>query len=258
MENMKFYTILMLLATCSSVVLAASRLKKERTQLPSFVKVCHRNDPNLDMCARQSLLALKDLFSYGIPELFIPPIAPLVVPEIKMYQDSGAIYLHSTFKNITINNLANFTLNELHIDPEKMRLSLLMSIPNVTMDGKYAMSAKIMMMPLGGEGDFRANFTDVELDTVITAERYEKDDRVFGKVKDVKVQYTLGKAQLHLSNLFNGDEALGERMNTFLNENFNSLSDELRPLLESSISDIVRASAVKIFDTYSFDDLLPE
>ncbi|XP_011192233.2 protein takeout [Zeugodacus cucurbitae] len=251
-------TILTLLTAFSGVVLTGSIVEQERTQLPSFVKICRRSDPNLDMCARNSLLAMKDLLHYGIPELFIPPITPLVVPEIKMDQDSGAIYLHSTFKNITVNGLGDFTLNELHINPQKMRLTLMMSVPNVTMHAKYVMKGKIMMMPLMGEGDFKANFSNVELNTVITAEQYNKNGSTYAKVKDVKVKYTLGKAELHLSNLFNGDQALGDRMNTFVNENWDSLSNELRPLMETSISDIVRASTEKIFDTYSFDDLLPE
>ncbi|CAD6992042.1 unnamed protein product [Ceratitis capitata] len=171
---MKFYYILILLTASVGAVSAGPVSKKERPQLPSFVKVCRRNDPNLDMCARQSLLAMKDLFHYGIPELFIPPITPLVIPEIKMDQDSGAIYLHSTFKNITVNGLANYTINELHINPKKMRLTLVMSVPKVAMDAKYVMKGKIMMMPLMGNGDFKANFSDVELSTLITAERYIK------------------------------------------------------------------------------------
>lgn len=93
---------------------------------------------------------------------------------------------------------------------------------------------------------------------MITAERYTKNERLYAKVKDVKVKYTLGKAELYLSNLFNGDQALGERMNTFVNENWDSLLNELRPLMETSMSDIVRVSTEKIFDTYSFDELLPE
>ncbi|XP_036332333.1 circadian clock-controlled protein daywake [Rhagoletis pomonella] len=255
--NLLFKAFLLLAIYCSAS-LAGPNFKKERVKLPSFVKICRRNDPNLDVCARKSLLALKDFLSYGIPELFIPPITPLVVPEIRMDQDSGAVYLHSIFKNITVNGLDDFTLNELHIDPEKMRFTLGMGVPKIAMDAKYVLKGKIMMMPLMGEGDFKANFTDVELNTLITAERYKKHGRVFAKVKDVKVEYTLGKTELHFSNLFNGDEALGERMNMFLNENWDSLSDELRPLMERSIAELVRASTVKIFDTYSFDDLLPE
>ncbi|XP_039953710.1 circadian clock-controlled protein daywake [Bactrocera tryoni] len=257
-SKMQLCIFLMLLTTYSGVVMAGPSVEKERAQLPSFVKICRRSDPNLDVCARNSLLGMRELLHYGIPELFIPPITPLVVPEIRMDQDSGAIYLHSTFKDITVNGLANFTLNELHINPQKMRMTLMMSVPNVTMNAKYKMQGKIMMMPLMGEGDFKANFSNVELSTVINAERYTRKERLYAKVKDVTVKYKLGKADLHLSNLFNGDHALGERMNTFVNENWDSLSSELRPLLETSISDIVRASAEKIFDTYSFDELLPE
>ncbi|XP_067614030.1 protein takeout [Eurosta solidaginis] len=255
---MKLHNFVIILAIYCGVVLAGPIVKKERAKMPSFVKTCLRSDPNLDMCARKSLLALKGHLKYGIPELYIPPLTPLVVPEVKMDQDSGAIYLHSIFKDITVNGLDDFKINELHIDPEKMTVKMSLSLPKVRMVAKYAMDGKIMMMPLVGEGDFKANLTNVELDTLITAVHYKRHDRLYAKVKDVNIKYTLGDVKVHLSNLFNGDKALGDRMNAFLNENWNSLSNELSPLMEDAIANIVRSSAVKLFDTYSIDDLLPE
>lgn len=99
---------------------------------------------------------------------------------------------------------------------------------------------------------------DVELNTVIVAERYKRNGRVYIKVKDIKTKYILGKTKLHLANLFNGDNALGVRMNTFLNENWESLSEEVRPLMENAMAEIVRSSADRLFKTYSFDELMPE
>lgn len=99
---------------------------------------------------------------------------------------------------------------------------------------------------------------DVTLSAVITGERQKKNGLTYLKVKDINVNYDVGRVKLNLKNLFNGDNALGERMNAFLNENWDSLSEELRPLLEKALSKVIRTSTDKLFKTYSYDDLLPE
>ncbi|XP_037946301.1 protein takeout [Teleopsis dalmanni] len=254
----KGHFTLLLLLVLQQLVFAVPYYDKMYTKLPSFIKVCHRSDPQLNMCARNSLNDLKERFIVGIPELFIPPIEPLVIPEVKMDQDSGAIYLHSTFKNVKITGLSNFTLNDITIEPKKLKFSLSTSFLKLSLNSLYIMKGKIMMMPLVGQGGCQANLTDVELKTVIIGQKYKKNGVTYIKVKDINLKYELGKAEMHLENLFNGDNALGERMNSFLNENWESLSDEVRPLLENAMIEVIRSSTDKIFDAYSYDDLLPE
>lgn len=94
--------------------------------------------------------------------------------------------------------------------------------------------------------------------TVISGERQKKNNRNYLNVKDIKVNYDVGRVKIHLNNLFNGDNALGERMNEFLNENWDALSEELRPLLEKALSRVVRSSTDKLFRAYSYDELLPK
>lgn len=93
--------------------------------------------------------------------------------------------------------------------------------------------------------------------TEMIGEEYKKDGATHLKIKDIKVKYELADVHMQLDNLFNGDKALGKRMNDFLNENWRSLSDEVRPLMIKALVDILRASVDKLFDAFSYDDLLP-
>ncbi|XP_061392806.1 protein takeout [Musca vetustissima] len=233
--------------------------KRERSiKLPSFLKICHRSDPQLNKCARNALYSLKDRLEYGIPELYIPAMEPLVIPEIKMNQDTGAVYIKSSYKNVEIYGMSRFAVKSLHIDANKMKFTTTMLFPNLTMHADYEIDGKIMMMPMTGSGRCNANFTDVTMTTVILGERQKKNGRTYFNVKDITVNYNVGKVQIHLNNLFNGDNALGERMNAFLNENWDSLSEELRPLLEKAFSRVIRSSTDKLFKAYSYDELLPK
>lgn len=95
------------------------------------------------------------------------------------------------------------------------------------------------------------------LKTIVLGEREKKQGRNYLKIKDIKVDYDVGKVKLNLNDLFNGDHNMGERMNSFLNENWDSLAEELKPLLEKSLTEVVQSSTGNLFKTYSYDDLLP-
>lgn len=88
----------------------------------------------------------------GMPELYIPPMEPLTVPEIKMDQDSGAIYLHSTYKNVKIKGISKHKLNDLRIEPKQLKFTVSLTFPKLYLESEYNIKGKIMMMPLLGDG----------------------------------------------------------------------------------------------------------
>lgn len=94
--------------------------------------------------------------------------------------------------------------------------------------------------------------------TELFGQEYKKNGENYLKIIDMKIKYDLSNVHIQLNNLFNGDKALGQRMNDFLNENWKSLAEEVRPLMNKALVDILRASIDKIFDSFSYDDLLPK
>lgn len=84
------------------------------------------------------------------------------------------------------------------------------------------------------------------------------DNEEFLKVHKIFVEFNIGNASVELDNLFNGDEMLGQAMNTFLNENWREVTAELRPALSSTIESILRGIAGRLFDTYPLRFILPD
>ncbi|XP_062122916.1 protein takeout [Drosophila sulfurigaster albostrigata] len=241
------------------LVLLASQMQAapKGKSLPAFLKVCYRDSPDLNTCARESFESLKPRLMNGIPELFIPPMEPLTVPEIKMDQDSGAIYLHSTYKNVKITGMSTHKLNELTIDPSQMKFVVAMTFPKLHLESEYNIKGKIMMMPMLGDGHCFVDLTNIAMHTEMFGEEYTKNGATYLRIKDIKVKYDLQNVHMQLDNLFNGDKALGQRMNDFLNENWKSLAEEVRPLMTKVLVDILRASIDKLFNEFTYEQLLP-
>ncbi|EDV92574.1 protein takeout [Drosophila grimshawi] len=232
---------------------------KEKTKsLPGFLKICQRDAPDLNKCARESFESLEPHLMDGIPELYIPPMEPLLVPEIRMDQDSGAIYLHSVYRNVKISGMSKHRLINLTIEPSKHKISFSLTFPKLMLDSEYSIKGKIMMMPLLGDGHCHMDLTNLTMDTELNGQEYIKNGATYLKITDIKVIYKLSNVHMELDNLFNGDKVLGQRMNDFLNENWKSLSDEVRPLITKALVDILRSSIDKLFATFPYDELLPK
>ncbi|XP_052845522.1 protein takeout [Drosophila gunungcola] len=229
-----------------------------RKSLPSFLKVCHRDSPDLNTCARESYEALRPRLMEGIPELYIPAMEPLVVPQVKMDQDSGAIYLHSVYRNVKVTGISKHTVNEMRLEPSKLKFIVSLTFPNLHLESDYSIKGKIMMMPLLGDGHCMVDLTNITMRTELIGQEYKKNGANYLKINTVKVKYELSDVHIHLDNLFNGDKALGDRMNEFLNENWKALAEEVRPLMSKALVDILRASVDKLFSSFSYDDLLPK
>lgn len=103
--------------------------------------------------------SLKHRLLDGIPELYIPPLDPLVIPELTFHQNSGTVFLQSTYKNIEIRGLSSFIISDVKVDLGNLTLSAKFSVPILDVRAKYSMNGKIMMMPLIGEGDCEATFS---------------------------------------------------------------------------------------------------
>lgn len=72
------------------------------------------------------------------------------------------------------------------------------------------------------------------------------------------MEFNIGTAEIHLDNLFDGHADLGEAMNSFLNENWKTVAAEMRPAIQDSIGNIVNGITGRLFDEFTFDQLLPE
>lgn len=69
------------------------------------------------------------------------------------------------------------------------------------------------------------------------------------------MKITVGKGMLILDNLFGGEQALGDVVNSAINNNFQLFLDEILPLLEKALSDAFKITADNIVNQFSYSQL---
>lgn len=236
----------------------ASRIFLPTTNLTisaSFINVCNQTDPHLGSCIRRSIISLRPHLLNGIPELDVPSLDPLFVPEIFIAQ-TGGIQISAGFKNISIAGPTKFRLRSVRADVESDKFRMKIWFPALIMKATYEIRGQLLMMPINGRGLCSGNFSDIDGILSLKLNRVERNKKEHYKVDFISIEFNIGAAKVQLDNLFNGDEELSRSMNLFINENWRMVTAELRPTLEKTIAQILMEVADKFFEAYPIDKLL--
>lgn len=190
-----------------------------------------------------------------MPELDVPSLDPLFVPEIKITQNGG-IQIAAAFRNISISGPSRFRLRSVRADVKSDKFRMKIWFPELVMRGVYDIRGQLLMMPINGRGNCIGNFSDIDGVLSMKMARVNINGREHYKVDFMQIEFNIGGAQVQLDNLFNGDEELSKTMNQFINENWRMVTAELRPTLERTISEILSDISNKFFEAYPIDKLL--
>lgn len=105
------------------------------------------------------------------------------------------------------------------------------------------MNGQVLILPITGDG--KATLILENVDIVI---------KLKPKTDSLKVDMELEKANIHLTNLFNGNQQLSDTMNVFINENWRELFTELKPALAYAIEEIGKSIMNRIFNKIPYYD----
>ena len=220
-------------------------------------KICKRNDPKLNDCIKESIMQLRSTFKKGIPELKIPSLDPMIVPQIGLNQGSGPVSITSSFKDLHIENFSTIKIEDVKFDLSKYQIDLRASLDWFYTNGDYDMRGQILVLPISGNGPSWSNYTEVFGRGLITGHPVSKKNKTYFGVDDVKFDMDVGHATIHMDNLFNGNKALGDTMNRFISENWKVVYSELKPVINEAVSTIFKNVVEKIFNKFSLDELIP-
>lgn len=112
-----------------------------------------------------------------------------------------------------------------------------------------------MVLPIQGVGKSSLNFENVEIGIKYKPRIIIKNGKEYIQTEKFKLDFDTAKFSLHFSNLFNGDKALGDNMNTFLNENWRDILNELKPSITSALEQILEAIINRIFAKVPYKEL---
>ncbi|KDR20786.1 Protein takeout [Zootermopsis nevadensis] len=121
------------------------------------------------------------------------------------------------------------------------------------------MAGKVVALPIYGKGLYEASFdglsanysTNYSLTTLQDGELY-----VIPQAYDFDFDVKLMK--VHVENLFNGNKFLGDNMNTFLNENWRLVIDDLGKPMSHALGSIVHRILSNIYKKIPFKEMFAE
>jgi hypothetical protein len=87
---------------------------------------------------------------------------------------------------------------------------------------------------------------------------YEKDGKMYGKIDKLKIKIIPGGRKIQLTNLFNGNEALEEIGNNFINENVAFFTGNIYPTVEAQLEQTFTEIANEIVSGSTVDELFPD
>jgi len=93
---------------------------------------------------------------------------------------------------------------------------------------------------------------------VFTGKPYEKDGEIYMEATNLKLLAKPERLYYYFSNLFNGDKALGDNMNAFLNDNWEAIFKEVQNSMQSAFSEIFQAIISKVFSKYPYAKFFEE
>ena len=75
----------------------------------------------------------------------------------------------------------------------------------------------------------------------------EKNGKKYIQTEKFQLDFEPSRLHMNLENLFNGNKALGDNMNQFLNQNWKEIYAELKPAVTFAVEEILKGIINRIF-----------
>ncbi|KAF7282496.1 hypothetical protein GWI33_002600 [Rhynchophorus ferrugineus] len=208
--------------------------------IPSYIKLCKRTDPNVSQCLRESIEYLRPKLKEGIPELNVPSLEPLPLNEIRLNSGPNQARINANISNLLVHGPTTFKINDLKADLKRTRFLTQFTIPTLYFEGNYELDMNVLFIKYQGRGPINGTFTNYVFNCLMKADK-------------------TGKSQLFLGNLFSDNgEVLARASQDLIEQNTDVLIDEIKPTLEQGLAEKFTKIANSIMDRYPYDELFPQ
>ncbi|KAJ6635878.1 Protein takeout [Pseudolycoriella hygida] len=217
---------------------------------------CHAGDTK---CMPEVIEKIISGHPKGHAGLSIPPLEPLRINTIDIIQGAESpINIDLHFKNLDMHGISKAKVTKVigfEEDILNSKYEIFAKLPLVTIQGDYKINGRVLVLPIQGVGKSTLTFENVEIVFKYKPRIIVKNGKEYIQTEKFKLEFETAKFSLHFSNLFNGDKALGDNMNTFLNENWHDILDELKPSITSALEQILETIINRIFAKVPYKEL---
>ncbi|KAF8768016.1 hypothetical protein HNY73_020880 [Argiope bruennichi] len=127
-------------------------------------KEAEEYDERLSIFIKEILENFREQMPEGIKEIGIPPVDPLVIPDVNEDINDNIAKMVLRMRNLTVTGISKFHIEELKADLEKGFANFSISLPELTAKGECFMNGKILgIFPINSDGPFFIHVTEVNM-----------------------------------------------------------------------------------------------
>uniref|UniRef100_A0A2H8TXF5 Protein takeout n=1 Tax=Melanaphis sacchari TaxID=742174 RepID=A0A2H8TXF5_9HEMI len=247
------------IACCLVCVVGIALAAPSTVKLPKDFVQCKRSDPKLNECIKNALKKAIPHLVKGVPIFGLYPIDPLRITALGIDQGTGPVSIKLNFRDLDISNIGTVKINEILADLNNNNIALDVHFEKpITLDGNYDVKGKIIILPITGDGICKISLDNLKAKINVYLNPVVRNGITYVDVKDIKLTFTTTKMHIKLDNLFKGDKALGNNMNTFLNENWKDILAELQTNFESALAAAFSGVAQQFFSRVPYNQVFIE
>lgn len=137
--------------------------------------------------------------------------------------------------NVLAQGISNFVIDKLSYDPEKVLMDVIITVPKIRVIGDYVNNFNLGFINHRSEGKFKAQLVNLKLRFGFKGHQVQRNGETYMKIDSVIVTPKITHIKIRLDNVFPGNEALGETINGFLNENVDLVVPDIEVSIKSTI-----------------------
>ncbi|KAH8372557.1 hypothetical protein KR200_002625, partial [Drosophila serrata] len=124
--------------------------------------------------------------------------------------------------------------------------------------GPYNIQGKVLILPISGTGVSNMSMSNVKMIVRFSGQPLVKDGETYLDVTKFKLSLKPAATSYLFTNLFNGDKALGDNMNAFLNENSEAIYQETSQSTDRAFGELLHSLVKGVFAHRPYAKLFAE
>ncbi|XP_025835765.1 uncharacterized protein LOC108736899 [Agrilus planipennis] len=182
----------------------------------------------------------------------------MVIPKISVTNYTGAsLGVDAEFTNMTFYGGKDFVIKNHSQDFDAGECHTVIYIPKINMVTNYRIKGKILILDIDSSGKAEATFSDLVITAKLKMKKYQKNEKEHLKFEKDIFDIDIGKAIIHLNNIFPNNPEISENTNLVINENMDLLMQDIKPIALKTARDILLNLLNRVYETFSFDELWP-
>ncbi|XP_032291365.1 protein takeout isoform X3 [Drosophila virilis] len=218
-----------------------------RADFPDDPKPCKYGDSKCIVKLINELISEKA--TRGAPDFNLMKLDPLPVPTTNVKQgEDSPVNIDLTFKDNKVHGISTMKIRKVKFRQgydTKARNTI--KCGSYIMVGPYIIKGKVLILPINGDGLSNLTLVNCDIALSFTGKPFEKNGETHMEIANLRLTTKPERLYYHFSNLYNGDKALGDNMNAFLNDNWEAIFLEVRQSMELAFAEIFRTIITSVF-----------